>query len=339
MAAEGNLPILYAQCCHVRIADPCRDLHIQLLSLVAHLESQLPLLLRLLSAFNLCISHLAIKQTIHLSLILLSLFFVHRTVVPAASCTTPQPRTTPPMMAASEEIRFYNEFDEQLQKCTLNTHHEACGRSYVRTHKMEAWWRGSALLRQEVTTQAARMLRYSYRSAKIETLLKPDVDDILAEGDRSFARILSILCELRLVKVIHQFRNKNLRDRDLPIEQSKLLDRFREMADAGLILVTDCEHLAHSFYQKQWKYCAEIIGADEFRDYDHDSIIPIHHKEVITDKGGTAKLWRIVVLKEFVHENLQNEAREYVPLGSKDDGQGPVSNKSSGAKDVLTICV
>jgi hypothetical protein len=232
-------------------------------------------------------------------------------------------------MEPPDDTRYYGEFDEQLGKCTLQTHHQACGRDYVRVQKLEEWWRSPALLREEITTQAARMLRYRYRNIKIDTFLKPDVDDILAEGNRSLLRVFSILCEMRRVRVIHHFQNKNLRDSNLPTRRSTLLDHFRDMASVGLVAFSEYESLAHEFYSRQWKYCAEVIGAGDFREYEHDSIIPIHHKEEITDKGGTAKLWRIVILKEFVHENLQDASREYVPLGDKDDGQGPVSCKSS----------
>ena len=80
--------------------------------------------------------------------------------------------------------------------------------------------------------------------------------------------------------------------------------------------IPDWEQLAVAFYREQWQFCPVKFGFADYRYFnDHSWIIPIHKKEIITDKGGTAKLWQIEVLKEFVSDTLQKVVKtsEYTP--------------------------
>lgn len=86
--------------------------------------------------------------------------------------------------------------------------------------------------------------------------------------------------------------------------------------------------LAAAFDKEQWAYCPAIFKNDEYLDFHTNRIIPIFSKEQINTKGGTATLWQIEVLEEFVHESLRKVLETSV-YDDEEDQMGKVRSTHS----------
>jgi hypothetical protein len=71
----------------------------------------------------------------------------------------------------------------------------------------------------------------------------------------------------------------------------------------------EAEKLAIKFNEVQWQFCPAKFELEMGRDFEKDRVIPICKKEIINTKGGTATLWQLEVLEEFVGDKLRETAR------------------------------
>ena len=106
-------------------------------------------------------------------------------------------------------------------------------------------------------------------------------------------------------------------DHKLPVEPAVLIKPLNEAK------VPDAEEITKQFCEKQWKYRAAIFRLDADIRHGKHAIIPIIRKKIISVKGGTADLWQIEVLEEFVEEKLQEKVPHSRYEG--EDGLGWVS--------------
>jgi len=219
-----------------------------------------------------------------------------------------------------EEHEAIRDFRNELGECTINTPDPpvACGRSYIRVSKLVEWWRSSTTLRGKPTTQATRLLDYAYREWREHSHSNSMTKEKLF-GAYPCIIVFSILLKIGAGDFVHLLRALGKYDKDLPMEDPETVRAyFRHMAlmRERPREIPNCEQLAAAFYREQWQFCPVKFGFADYRYFNnHSYIIPIHKKEIITDKGGTAKLWQIEVLKEFVSDMLQKVVKtsQYTP--------------------------
>jgi hypothetical protein len=148
---------------------------------------------------------------------------------------------------------------------------------------------------------------------------------ILLDGAQCCVAVFSILLQIGWGDLIHLFRSHEIFDSSLPVVLFTLKDIFREMIRyLQLEDQISPDALAEDFNNQQWSFCPAIFREGEF-DFVQNRIIPIFSKEKINTKGGTATLWQIEVLEEFVHESLRKIFEESA-YDDEDDQMGKVGN-------------
>lgn len=215
--------------------------------------------------------------------------------------------TSTPAMAATRvpsHDDIMRDFRDKVKSCEITG---ICGRPFIRVEKLKTW----------LSDNVVRLLEAAYRSQDEPAL--PIDPDYVRRNDSLL--IFSILLQLDRGNLIHRFHMLGLGGNVfLPIDLSSLKAR---LGDLG-ISAADADSLAERFDKQQWRYCPAKFRLNARRSYSPNHIIPISKKEAINDKGGTATVWQIEVLEEFVEERL----RKVVPtsrFGEPDDSLGYVS--------------
>ena len=72
--------------------------------------------------------------------------------------------------------------------------------------------------------------------------------------------------------------------------------------------VTDAMAVAQAFDQLQWKYFPIILDFSKGRQYEKGRILPFVKKAPINHKGGTARVFQVEILEEFVSARLRSAA-------------------------------
>jgi hypothetical protein len=217
----------------------------------------------------------------------------------------------------------YNELDLAIQDfrsalkgCTLETPDppDACGRSYVLISKLLEWWESAATFQGHSMTQASRLLHYAYRDVPYHSRYMNR--EKLFDSPPCII-VFTILLKISCGDLVHLFRILQKFDKDLPIGIESLKSAFNRMATKRERPrdISNPDDLAAAFHKEQWKFCPVKFSLRDCPDFGPNHIIPIHKKEIISKKGGTAELWQIEVFKEFVAENLQGAVKssEYTP--------------------------
>ncbi len=191
-----------------------------------------------------------------------------------------------------------NDFKAMLKTCAYPA---ICGRDYILVAKLTEW------LKSETrplfgTTQVGRLLRAAYRDRN-HVALPVSVGQI-DHGHKCSLLVFSILLELGLGNLVHLWHWQGIVDTSLPIPLWSLKERIKKMDFLNFSLA-DVEQLAEKFNNMQWRFCPANFQLNDGEDYNKERIIPICRKDLINTKGGTAKLWQIVVQEEFVGKELR----------------------------------
>lgn len=177
----------------------------------------------------------------------------------------------------------------------------------------------------ESTSQATRVLQHVYPNRSDFSYSNLMSREKLL-GSEPCIIIFSILLKIGCGDLIHLFSRLQKLDKSLPFSDFEslkaLFSRMAGMRGAPL----DPGDVAEAFFTEQWQFCPVKLGFADFHDHDINEIIPIHRMELISDKGGTAKLWQIEVLKEYVDVKLEEAVptSEYTP-DDDPENLGPVS--------------
>lgn len=200
-------------------------------------------------------------------------------------------------MAASVRLGYdaaIHDFNVQMQQCTMRA---VCGRSYVLSTKLKEWlrspfqWSSGCYI-----TQAARLLQTSFQW---NDGFQPNLSEKICAEEHGALLVFSILLELRQGKLIELFHRINIIDAHLPMDLLSLKGKLRDQC------LRDSDHIAIRFDEVQWRFCAIKFDLEMARNLPRQQIIPICTKEVINEKGRTAKLWEIHVQEEFVNAELR----------------------------------
>ena len=188
---------------------------------------------------------------------------------------------------SSHYARAFSDFRAQLGQCTQTA---VCGRNFVRITKLKEWLQSDSPIPGK---------------SHLELLLPKDPvsPQPLVTGDMLIARnalvTFSILLQLEHTEHIEIFLDAGFVDARLPINLSELRTDLQEAQ------IADAENVSRSFAREQWRFCPAVFELDAMERYRQERILPIVRHSIINNKGGTAKLWKIEVLEEFVGESLR----------------------------------
>jgi hypothetical protein len=221
------------------------------------------------------------------------------------------------------------DFEIELRKCTIKTPDPplACGRSYVRVSKLITWLGSEAGLRGYHTTQATRLVEYAYTNWR--GAARPITREKLFDGENRCILVFCILLKLGWGDLVHVFRRVESVDKHLPIPLSTLQGIFHQIRAEDLRRAPpNLDQLAADFDREQWQFCPAKFDLEDCPDFHRNRIIPILKKAKINDKGGTATLWQVEVLQEFVGKKLQEVVQTSL-YNIDEDHYGPVSSSTS----------
>ncbi|KAJ9660233.1 hypothetical protein H2201_006979 [Coniosporium apollinis] len=214
---------------------------------------------------------------------------------------------------SDERDRAIEEFKRKVREFTVEG---ACGRSYIRVEELKNWMRSRVQgpSTGKNITQVDRLLRAAYRDGE-----GPFFPITAKQVERGHLVVFSILLELNKGKHIDQFKSAGIDDR-LPVSLEDLKSRLK-----GIDKVpgsNSSEQLAVAFERLQWRYCPLPLEMDMSPDCAEHRIIPICKKGLIK-AGGTAKVWQILVQKEFVDNDLQKAVCNDPHANVRDKDFGP----------------
>jgi len=172
-----------------------------------------------------------------------------------------------------------------------------CKRRYVRVEKLKQWLEGRD--DGHVTTRIEELLEVAYRSRSRGQPGLPIQAAEIRDPDNCSLLVFSILLELDRGNFIDRFCELELVDRRLPIDLSSLKAQLVQNN------IPDGDVIAEQFDKRQWRFFPATFELSRKKTYLQHYIIPISKKEKINDKGGTARIWQIEVLEEFVGKSLR----------------------------------
>jgi hypothetical protein len=192
-------------------------------------------------------------------------------------------------MASIDPIQL---FKEKLAKDF--TRISVCGRPYVFVESLQTWLRSaaSAELRQIDILLFAVYPRPGWAPIK--------ASQISDERECSLL-IFSILLELDCGKSIDALHRKGVFDSYLSSDSTKS-EPIRNILTENK--VDNAAQIAEKFESLRWRYCPAKFELGMARDFGTNRILPIHKRQAINEKGGTAQVWEIVVPEEFVSPEL-----------------------------------
>jgi len=209
------------------------------------------------------------------------------------------------------------DFRAVLDKYTLKAY---CGRAYVLVSRLTRWLNSKCPSADY--TQADRLLAAAYQKRAMTIPGLPISKDDLCDRSEGCLVLFSLLLDLGRGELIHELHGREKFDRKFPIDLAQLRSIFRDMG------IADAEKVAEQFDRLQWKYFPAMLNGQKGRQYPQNQILPFTKRAPINEKGGTAQLFQIEVLEEFVGSRLRDsmkESRYDVTGEDDDDGFGPVS--------------
>lgn len=189
------------------------------------------------------------------------------------------------MMASSNEA-LMADFRAQIKECEI---HAYCKRPFLRVEKLRKW----------LKAHVGSLLEATYQQWHSPEL--PITAEELCEK-HSGLLLFSILLELGRGKYVHVFGPKEVTN-NLPIAVETLEHALRATPESD-IPKADKESLCKDFNRIQWRYCPPKLRLRWGADYEANHVVPILRKEPINTKGGTAKVWQIEVLEDFIEQDL-----------------------------------
>ncbi|KUJ16335.1 uncharacterized protein LY89DRAFT_719074 [Mollisia scopiformis] len=227
---------------------------------------------------------------------------IYKIKEPGASLREELPTHTPlPLsMARARATRDHpavRDFDNELYRCTLYTPPPPLSSGRPQGLRED----GSSYY------QAQGLLDYAYRHWPGYPRINPVTPAKLLDPHTGCILIFSILLMMDRGCLVHLFRSQQMFDRNLPINVSALEEIFHTMLESarehGFHL--DPIALTHEFDDLQWKFCPARFDLGEEQYFNNPKqIIPIVERSILSESGGTAVLWQVAILEEFVSSKL-----------------------------------
>lgn len=198
-----------------------------------------------------------------------------------------------------------------MKRCEVEA---VCGRTFMRVEEIKSW----------VDRNLQALLWAAYQDANTPGL--PIEPDEVRGSHRDSLLVFAILLESGYGDMIDTFVRLGWAKK-MPMELPDL-SNIRDRLGHATISGADAKQLAAKFNEKQWKYFPAKFRLRGDHEHDINTVVPVVKKYKINTKGGTATVWHIVVLEEFVEEKIRKTvpfARENNVIGNNGEDLGWVS--------------
>jgi hypothetical protein len=231
-------------------------------------------------------------------------------------------------MASSKTADYDAILHEYLAKLEGFTLKGACGRPYVLVSKLTQWLKSVEGSGYNMTP-ANRLLTAAYqRRHEYEPI--PISYEGLTGGDDCCLLVFCILLLLDHGDLVARcFQREGKVDKSLPIDLLTLRTVLRKHSKDVGMSEEEADKLAVDFNREQWRFCPAKFELEMGRNFGKDRVLPFVIKEPINFKGGTASIWQIEVLEEFVGLKLREAVRSS-RYNSQKDSFGHVSHPTLG---------
>jgi hypothetical protein len=186
------------------------------------------------------------------------------------------------------------EFQSQVELCR---HNDVGYGSFVLWSQLRAWL-DSRNESRDLQTRAQALFAGSLAEARFEGL--PVAKEENFQASEAFLKNFSILLATGSGCFIGLLIEHAVAEQDLPFSKSQLDDIFDRT------LLPDARERSVRFFEYQWQFCPaklELGGIYEFSDL---TVIPIAKWTEINRKGGTARVRKVQIPKEFIGNELRN---------------------------------
>lgn len=202
-----------------------------------------------------------------------------------------------------------DDFERELEACKVKA---ICGRTFLRIKRLAKWLKKNTgtLLWAAYSQENRSSLPINERQVQNSTF-----------GDGPIL-VFGVLLELKYGHFIDLFHSVRLAHR-LPHSLYDLETALKAGGDPRLT-EEDAIELARRFDNAQWRYCPPSFDWLHVQKHLPQHIIPIIRKEAINSKGGTAKVYQIAVLEDYVGKEMA-ELISFSKYQSEGDGLGQVS--------------
>ena len=220
-------------------------------------------------------------------------------------------------MAEKQHEKAIDDFRKTLKGCTVEA---SCGRPLVLVTRLTTWLMEKCEM--EDYTQVERLLDAAYQERTATSPGLPIKKDNICDNNDSSLKLFCILLDLGRGELIHELTRREKTDKNFPTELPRLIDVFRFLGEEATSVAASFDHL-------QWKYFPAILERNTGKEYHQNRVLPFTKIVEINSKGGTAQLFQVEVLEDFVGPNLRDEMKRFrydVTGKGDDDGLGPVSS-------------
>ena len=205
-----------------------------------------------------------------------------------------------------------NDFNDVLATLTLKAF---CGRDFIRVERLKEWLQNTRL--SPIDGQPRRqidLLAHVAYGDRLWNSIYPAIEPSTLMNDCPLT--FCILVELQHGHEVNEFHRHHLTDLNLRTMDSSQLRATIE----NNMKIKDAASLAKSFDELRWKYFVPEFDLRQAENYSKNCILPIT-KRIEIKTGGTAKLYRIEVLEEFVGEKLRKEGCNCVEADTDELGK------------------
>jgi hypothetical protein len=124
---------------------------------------------------------------------------------------------------------------------------------------------------------------------------------------------MRVFCILLLLDYGHLvarcFQREGKVDKSLPVDLLTLRNVLHKHSKCVGMSEEEADKLAVDFNREQWRFCPAKFELEMGRNFGKDRVLPFVIRQPINFKGGTATLWQVEVLEEFVGLKLRETVR------------------------------
>lgn len=165
---------------------------------------------------------------------------------------------------------------------------DVLGRSFLRIEKLKAW----------VLPRLGVLLKEIFNDDSENSFLSITTRQV----HETSLVVFCVLLDIENGRLIETAIKRDMQDQSLPIHLHLLRSQL-----ASIPGLHDPESLAQKFWKRQWAFCPAKFRLNSTTEYLPNVIVPIIKKEAINTKGGTASVWQIEVLEEFIDQPLRDK--------------------------------
>lgn len=185
------------------------------------------------------------------------------------------------------QTQLIAEYRQFVQECEVQSF---CGRQFIRIRRLREW----------MEPRKSDLLFEAYR--RREPWEQPSIHKIWDDPNGAWL-VFAILLEINHGDLIDLFLRLGFRN--LPIPRDMLRQQLAQYAVEPHFTREEVDRIVELVDKRQFAFCPVHLDIGHDKYYSERYILPIHSRKVINHKGGTASIWQVEILEEFLEPGLR----------------------------------